>query len=125
MRVDLHHILHDQCKENKLTFMSVHEHQLLWTNHHTIIYHNHCKFLIHRLQNHTPCRWVQRFWNQFGQGPTILSIGPLNINLNLKNPSIYCRGFSISTSNVPECNFHMKYKWVLLNVSMTPWQTSR
>ena len=35
------------------------------------------------------------------------------------NYHIYCRGFPISSVYVLECSFHVGYKWVLANVSMT------
>ena len=35
------------------------------------------------------------------------------------NYLIYCRGFPISFLHVLECSFHVGYKWVLANVSMT------
>ena len=31
----------------------------------------------------------------------------------------YCRGLLISSLHVPECSFHIGYKWVLTKVSMT------
>lgn len=47
---------------------------------------------------------------------------PQSSSHSVTQPSIsirYCRGLSISSLFVLECNFHVEYKWVLVNVSMT------
>lgn len=73
-------------------------------------------------KNHGECREtppITLFIVYLQTNPTSCPSSLLCVEVHITSPWKYCRGLFVSSSCVPEhTNFHMGYKWVLVNVSM-------